>query len=398
MVLPSTSTQSNPSHPRTLILSQSKIKLHVSQCIMDECERVISSIDQADVLAPQPRYPKYFNSLKGVSNRLCRAVGLKNINPLVNTYTVEQDYDLFFFYCQYPADLVNLNAVKGWREKCRKAVCWIDEIWNTEVDRWRKHLTLLQDFDQVFLSFDSSVDRVSQVANITARFLPHGVDAIKFCPYPITPQRSIDVYSAGRRPPIVHQALVDLAAQQDFFYIHDTIGNLTVLDGDHQAHRAAYANALKRCRYFVANKPKFNAVDQPGMQEVTSSRFFEGAAAGTVMIGIPPIHAAFDQLFDWDDVVLPVPIDASNVGELLAAFDAQPDRLEQIRRNNIINSLLRHDWSYRWETVLKSVGLAPLPQLLDRQQQLSQLADLVKKQQQVKSTPSEKAAEVAVIS
>ncbi|HEY9660080.1 MAG TPA: hypothetical protein V6C65_16605, partial [Allocoleopsis sp.] len=77
---------------------------------------------------------------------------------------------------------------------------------------------------------------------------------------------------------------------------------------------------------------------------------------------------------------------------------AQPDRLEQIRHNNIINSLLRHDWSYRWETILQSVGLAPLPQLLDRQHHLSQLADLIKKQQQVHSTPSEKAAEVAVMS
>jgi hypothetical protein len=38
--------------------------------------------------------------------------------------------------------------------------------------------------------------------------------------------------------------------------------------------------------------------------------------------------------------------------------------------------LLRHDWVYRWEMILKTVGLEPLPHIVERKARLRSLADL----------------------
>ncbi|MHC4529481.1 MAG: glycosyltransferase family 1 protein, partial [Planctomycetota bacterium] len=55
-------------------------------------------------------------------------------------------------------------------------------------------------------------------------------------------------------------------------------------------------------------------------------------------------------------------------------LDAQPKRMAQIRKNNIVQSLLRHDWLYRWNEILNMVGMEPRPALLARQKHLKKLA------------------------
>ncbi len=48
-----------------------------------------------------------------------------------------------------------------------------------------------------------------------------------------------------------------------------------------------------------------------------------------------------------------------------------------MRTTNVVQSLLRHDWAHRWEAVLNSVGLKPMPALLTRKKQLGDLAATV---------------------
>ena len=45
---------------------------------------------------------------------------------------------------------------------------------------------------------------------------------------------------------------------------------------DYKEHRTLYINLIKRSRYFIANKAKFDSVNQTGNQEELGSRFFEG--------------------------------------------------------------------------------------------------------------------------
>jgi hypothetical protein len=91
------------------------------------------------------------------------------------------------------------------------------------------------------------------------------------------------------------------------------------------------------------------------------------------MIGERPRTPAFETLFDWPDSVLHLDYDSTKIDGIMNDLDRQPEREETIRRTNVEQSLLRHDWAYRWEAILKTVALSPLPQLLERKAHLQDL-------------------------
>ena len=43
---------------------------------------------------------------------------------------------------------------------------------------------------------------------------------------------------------------------------------------------------------------------------------------------------------------------------------------------------MRHDWVYRWEAILKTVGLEPMPGALERKDRLRKLVKVVSQHQQ----------------
>ncbi|MDV2993059.1 MAG: hypothetical protein N4J56_002713 [Chroococcidiopsis sp. SAG 2025] len=95
------------------------------------------------------------------------------------------------------------------------------------------------------------------------------------------------------------------------------------------------------------------------------------------MLGVPPECESFTRNFDWEDAVIKVSYDAPNIAEILAALDSQTDRLQKIRTDNVINSLLKHDWVYRWETILATVGLNSTPAMMARKAHLHNLVERI---------------------
>lgn len=188
------------------------------------------------------------------------------------------------------------------------------------------------------------------------------------------PQRSIDVCNFGCRSPTVHESLLEAGKRENFLYIHDTIKELFTIN--YQAHRALYQNIVKRSNYFIAYKAKFNLKSEVGEQEELNIRFFEAAAGGAVILGTPPKTDKFHQNFDWSDAVIGLPSEATNTAEVSADLNLQPERLKEIRKNNVLNSLLRHDWVYRWGQILDRVGLSHTPKMAQRRASLQSLADM----------------------
>jgi hypothetical protein len=117
-----------------------------------------------------------------------------------------------------------------------------------------------------------------------------------------------------------------------------------------------------------------NEPEQTEGREEISGRFYEGAAAGAVLLGEPPRSAEFERQFDWPDAVVRLPFDSPEVGEFLAALDRDPERLERIRRTNAQQAALRHDWLYRLETVFASIGQPPTDAMRARRERLDALA------------------------
>ncbi|MGD1874359.1 MAG: glycosyltransferase [Mastigocoleus sp.] len=367
-------------HPdsRVLIISLRGIHNEAYRSPEYEFEDLICSFDRADLITFDFQ-ENFQNSItKKISNTIAQLLHRGSIlesgcSPLV----IDKKYDLIFFICQHYWDITCLNSIKKWRKHSHTAVAWIDELWSKEIRQSKVKicLELLKQFDYVFTTQSNSIKPIAEITKCRCFSLPYAVDAIDFCPYPNELIRNIDIYSIGRRSPTVHKSLLKFSRKQNYLYLYDTLKGLEM--SHYREHRRLYSNLIKRSRYFIANKAKFDAFHQTGGQEELGSRFFEGAAGGAVMIGIPPTSESYKKYFDWEDAVIPISYDADYVVDIIAELDKQPYRLEKIRKDNIYNSLLRHDWVYRWSNILDIVGMERTTQMLGRESKLQQMAENV---------------------
>jgi hypothetical protein len=143
---------------------------------------------------------------------------------------------------------------------------------------------------------------------------------------------------------------------------------------DHREHRRLLGDLLKRARYFLTYPGKVDASSQTGGQQEIGFRYFEGAAAGAVLVGEAPANPWFEKLFGWTDAVIHLPYGSADPAAALSPLESDPARRERIRRRNVLESLRRHDHVYRWAEVLRLAGLAETPAMLDRRHALTELA------------------------
>jgi hypothetical protein len=359
---------------RVLILSNRNIQNFIFNSCLYEFEDIIAQLDLVDLIAPNEYdlYGKIIKKLLKTSfNCFQSAV---NLNPYRKSIDLQQEYDIFLVILDFPWSVSSINLLKNWRNKCKFAVCYLIELWETDLKRYRNCLQFLNEFDALFLGHSHIVEKLSQIVNCPCQYLPPGINTLKFVPTTLTNERPIDLCSLGRRSLITHQALLKLAETQNFFYYFDLAGDAGLTNNLHQEHRTMTANLLKHSRYFITNHAKANLPEHINGQMEIGYRFFEGAAAGTVMLGCPPQNKIFDRYFDWQDSVISVPFDEPNIGEIITKLERQPSRIARIRQQNICNSLLRHDWSYRWQEILAVAGLKPSIKHLKHQAYLQQLA------------------------
>jgi hypothetical protein len=336
---------------------------------------VVSGVEEADLVAPagadylaghgarpSVRYLLWETSYRLLSQAriAMHRPGFSSMRPT----TIERDYDLFFFVCQFPHELCALNRLRGWRKRSRTAICYILETWSSSLQEVAANLRLLDAFDEVFVLNAQSIPELQRHTTAKVSHLAPAVDAMLAAPKPDAPHRSIDVYSFGRRAPAIHAQLLELArSEDDFAYIFDTLHGGTVIDWSD--HRFLTASLMKRSRYFIAFNPPDIGGGGKGRfkdEQALSTRYFEGAAGGAVMLGSAPRCPQFGVAFDWPDAIIPLSPD-SNIAALLRELDRDPERLETVSRRNVRECLLRHDWSHRWATILEHVGLEPTPAL-----------------------------------
>ena len=362
---------------RVLLFSQRNIYRAHYRCSIYEFEDIIRSIDSVHLVAPQPS--GWFQYGTRLAQILAPHFAFE-LNPGL-PITKADEYDLFFVICQFPKDLCNIRALHGWRDHCKTSICWLNEIWVADLPESKSWIDSLKKFDYVVVSCSQTLSALRQSLGNKCHYLPHGIDTILFCPYPNRPRRSIDLYNIGRRSESTHRAILKLAEGSGIFYVYDS------MDGDQvispHEHRSLFANIAKRSRYFIVNPGKIDSPTETNQQIEFGTRYFEGAASGTIMIGEKPNHREFEKYFDWPDVVIDMQFGCEDIGRILRELDKEPGRQAQIRRTNVIQSLRRHDWVYRWEAVLKIAGLDPMPSLHGRKRQLQEQANVVEAQREV---------------
>jgi glycosyltransferase involved in cell wall biosynthesis len=369
---PTTSEHGRPAKPRVLLFSQRNLYRAHYRCSIYEFENIISNIDSVQLVAPQPN--SWFKYGTRIANSLASKFPLE-LNPGLPKIKISENYELLFVICQFPRDLCNVRGLEGWHDHCETSVCWLNEVWLADLPKSKSWINSLKRFDYVVTSCSQSLEALTQSIGSKCYYLPHGIDTILFCPYPNCAKRTIDIYSIGRRSERTHHAILKLAREKNIFYVYDSMDGDQVISADE--HRFLFANIAKRSKYFLVNPGKIDSPAETNQQIEFGTRYFEGAAAGAIMVGEKPDNEEFANYFDWSDVVINCPFGSEDIGKILNEVDNNPKKQEQMRQANVIQSLKRHDWLYRWEAVLRIAGLDPMPSLYERKQHLNDMAGRV---------------------
>jgi hypothetical protein len=349
---------------------------HAFRGAIYEGEDVLLDIDDVDLICLKPG--RLYQIRQSIQRRIIWRdfTGiLVSTNMSFEPIRLRKEYDLFITYMPLTQDLIRVPAIWGWKDYCRTSVCWIDEFYAADIPKLKYWLPALSHFDHIVVGYHGTTAAVADAINRPCHWVPIGVDALRFSPYPHPPDRVIDIYSMGRRSEGLHRALLELAAKKNIFYVHDTSVTSETNINDHLRHREMLANMAKRSRYFIVAPSTSRSPEEIGNQTEVALRYYEASAAGAVMIGQIPYCEAFNTLFNWQDVVVEIQADGSDVADAISNLEAQPKRLLEISCRNAREALLRHDWSYRWKKILNIAGLEPTPQLELRENRLKQLAE-----------------------
>lgn len=376
---------------RTLVASEFNAKDRAHFALAYEFCRIVAECEEGDLIAPGidnyltrrfhailPKHDAHnvqrdFNRL---TNGIRKGLGLMNA-PSIEHVRLTQDYDLFFFVAWSPQSLVELSRIHEWRGRCKVAVAYLFELWSSTLEQDRQYLKLLDQFDHVFLLHSACIPRLPQYTRTPCSFLPTAVDGLISTPYLSPVKRVVDVYSIGNRAAKIHGQLLKLAEERGLFYLYDTLASTGSRVKDWREHRLLLANIIRRTRYFMAFSPATLANHRSGTvvgEQVLPARFFEGAAGGAVILGTAPQCAEFGEHFDWPDAVIEVSPDSSSIADVIGELDANPRRTELLRRTNAVRCLEMHDWVYRWEHILVTIGMEPFPRLHIRKSLLQQIA------------------------
>jgi len=364
-----------PNSPRICLPSARLFGRSAYQCGFLEAQDVLSECDDVELIRLEPQ-PGFASKLRWLRRLMYHDVSrrLAFMNPGLKPVRLTRDYDLLVVMCATYWDFLYVNALEGWRDHCRTSVCWIDELWAAELPGYRHWLPSLKRFDHVFVGLHGTVAPLSDVIERQVEYVPSAVDALRFSPYPTPPDRVIDIYSVGRRVDALHQALLRLASRDGLYYLYDTLHTGDSLTSDHREHREMYAGVAKRSRFFTVAPAKVDHPEETAGQVEVGLRYYEGLAAGTVVLGQLPTPPAIRELFDWPDAIVSVNPDGSDVADVLHGLAATPAHMERISRRNVAEALLRHDWVYRWRRVLELAGVRPSPRLQAREATLNALA------------------------
>lgn len=346
------------------------------QCGHLEAQDVLADCGEVDLihLEAEPSFPRKQQWLRRLMYRDVTRT-LAHANPGVKRIELAKQYDVLIVMCQTYWDFLYVNAIDGWKDHCKTSICWIDELWASSLPLYKYWLPSLKRFDHVFVGMKGTVAPLADALGQPCHYVPGGVDALRFSPSPNPPERTIDVYSVGRRWEGLHQALLTRAAKDRTFYLHDTLQSGESMTPDHKQHRNLYANTAKRSRFFVVAPGKVNVPEETHGQIEVGFRYYEGSAAGTIMIGQAPDCDPFRAMFDWPEAVVDVKPDGSDVDRVLAALMAQPDRMQDISARNAEGALRRHDWIYRWKQIFETAGVRPPRGMHQRETTLKELAE-----------------------
>jgi glycosyltransferase involved in cell wall biosynthesis len=260
--------------------------------------------------------------------------------------------------------------MKDWRRKSRYAICWLHELWVAEIPRLRGLLRVLEQFDLVLCPLYYTAEKLrEELKSPDVMYLPPGVDTLGFAPVMEPSVRPIDITNLGAIADATHKSMLEYVKQIDGFYFFDSEKGRREARSPSE-HRFRYANILKRSKYFLCHLAKITSQETGGQLEF-GLRYFEGLAAGCIVLGSRRSTPAFDTFLGWEDSVIEMPVECPNASEFLRSLDREAGRLREISARNVRRSLECNDYAHRWRTIVDRLGLSEGYYMSPREEQVA---------------------------
>lgn len=345
-----------------VLLSSRAVHDEISRSVTYEFEDVVAELLNLRIVSPRvPRGPGLRRRAWWAARqpRLARR-RQRGCGPRVLIAMGQSIYDL--------ADqMANLDSI----ERADHRVAYVEEMWRTELPLRRDLRLLLDRFDHVFLGLAGTCQELDEVIAPPVSYLPPALNLQRFVGG-YEPARVIDVYAMGRRNPAHHEVLLEWAAERGAFYHFDTIVGPRVQDlAEHRAH---LIDLIRRTSYFMVNEAKVDQPEQRGTQSEIAYRYFEGAAAGAILLGPIPDTPMFSELFPWEDAVIPVAHDGTDLVPTLDELSGDRERVRRARRAGIRGAIDAHDVAHRVRSIMQTLDLPEPPGVSERINRLRNLA------------------------
>jgi hypothetical protein len=322
-----------------------------------EACQAIASTCNAEIIAPDRKERGLIGRITSGAHYLTTGRPL----PQAQAQEVEvpKGFDLFLFIGMTPASLLTLSSLKGWRESAKKSAVFLYETWSAQASSNRNFLALLDQFDHVFLANYLSVPTIQQFTTTPCSYMPDAADCLKSMPVDTRHPRPIDIFGMGRTDEAVHAKLIEMDRQDKLIYIWDR--GQGFLGNGYDVARTRTRQMMRRSRFVMSFSFREGAkIKEAQGEEAVPSRIFEGIATGAVLLGTSPKFSQYYRLFDWEDMCIEVPENSDHIPEFYKEISMDINRIQRASILNTYNSLLKHDWAYRWEAMLKILEL-PAP-------------------------------------
>lgn len=269
------------------------------------------------------------------------------------------DAEHLVFVGHGPWDVPLLERLRVLRRQAHTVSLWLPEIWPTQLSDPRIRYEGYAMIDHLFLGVPETMEPFQALAPTTeVHYVPPATDVMAFGGGAIDGRRSIAVLGIGRRHPDQHNQILDWAAKNHALYLYDTVSGKA---HDWKAHRRALSDWYRHANIAICNYGKHDQPSLIGGLRVLPGRFFEGMAAGSVMIGMAPSIDEQRRLLGVDIV------ESTEDTDLVTVLDKyhDPATARPIRIRNMALACRGHDWAHRWKIILEHIGV-PVPESLDR--------------------------------
>jgi hypothetical protein len=197
------------------------------------------------------------------------------------------------------------------------------------------------------------VEGLRKRLNIPVSFVPLACDVVH--KGSANCDRSVDVLAYGR----VWEAYV---RELDDYFLDSHCSRLYMTSFSHprapdwRQQRKQFWGVLSRTKISIAFAPNETHSRFMGLP-VISARWYEGLAAGCLMVGRKPASEKFGELFDWTDAAIQLPDSAREAPAFIEDLLEQPDRLRQAHARNYLMMLRRHDARLIFKSMCQTLGI-----------------------------------------